>query len=430
MSGEESLAQVYREIESPKLKNLERTGFVIFLYSLLLTSLVSFFAVMIIPDTVRISKYSDNLISGLTMFLAGPLWARLIFQGFVVFVGFLILSGAVNTAIVGSNGVLNRVGEDGVLPDFLRKPHPRFGTSYRLINLTVALQLLTIILCRGDVYLLGEAYAFGVIWSFVFKAAAVFVLRFTHAQGREWKVPFNVQIGPVEIPVGVAMIFVVLLITACVNLLTKRVATISGSIFTAAFFIMFEISERVNAKKNAARTHGISTDGHIDRVNLNRMDVLTPQDCALKKPNRIVVAVRDPNNLVHLKRVLEEMDPASTDLLVMTSKVAKGLQLEGNLTESTPEEDILFTQIISVAEKVGRSVVPLLVPSNDPFYAMARVTYDINAQELVVGKSEKYSPEIQMERLAVAWGAVRPVEGRPLTIRILWDGSEYKEDLL
>src|SRR5262249_51412283 len=32
MSGEETMAQVYREIEHPKLKNLEKAGFVIFLY--------------------------------------------------------------------------------------------------------------------------------------------------------------------------------------------------------------------------------------------------------------------------------------------------------------------------------------------------------------------------------------------------------------
>ena len=72
----------------------------------------------------------------------------------------------------------------------------------------------------------------------------------------------------------------------------------------------------------------------------------------------------------------------------------------------------------------------MLVPSNDPFYAMARVVFDVGAQELVVGKSEKYAPEIQMERMALAWGAVRPAKGRPLRIRILWDGSEYKEDII
>jgi hypothetical protein len=53
MSGEESMAQVYREIAHPKLKNLEKAGFVIFLYSMLFTCLVSFFAVMIIPDSER-----------------------------------------------------------------------------------------------------------------------------------------------------------------------------------------------------------------------------------------------------------------------------------------------------------------------------------------------------------------------------------------
>ena len=33
--------------------------------------------------------------------------------------------------------MLNRVSEDGVLTDWFRKPHKRFGTTYRLINLIV-----------------------------------------------------------------------------------------------------------------------------------------------------------------------------------------------------------------------------------------------------------------------------------------------------
>ena len=46
------------------------------------------------------------------MFLAGPVSLRLLFHGFVVLAGTLILAGAVNTSIIGSNGVLNRVAED------------------------------------------------------------------------------------------------------------------------------------------------------------------------------------------------------------------------------------------------------------------------------------------------------------------------------
>src|SRR5207249_11956719 len=53
MSGLETLAQVYREIEHPKLPNLKKTAVIIFIYSLVFTSLVSFFASAIIPDDVR-----------------------------------------------------------------------------------------------------------------------------------------------------------------------------------------------------------------------------------------------------------------------------------------------------------------------------------------------------------------------------------------
>ena len=42
MSGEETLAQVYREVESPKLPNFKKAAFIVFLYSLLLTGTHSF----------------------------------------------------------------------------------------------------------------------------------------------------------------------------------------------------------------------------------------------------------------------------------------------------------------------------------------------------------------------------------------------------
>src|SRR4030095_15568935 len=244
MSGEESLAQVYREIERPKVENLKRAGLVIFVYSLLFTALVSFFATAIIPDAIRPRCY-DNLISGLAMSLVGPESLRLLFQAFVVVVGFLILAGAANTAIVGSNGVLNRVSEDGVLTDWFRKPHRRFGTTYRLINLIVLLQIITILVSGGNVYVLGEAYAFGVIWSFAFNAVSVLILRYKRPEfPLPRRVPLNVRIVGVEVPVGLALITLTLFAAAGINLFTKQAATISGALFTLVFYGMFVASER------------------------------------------------------------------------------------------------------------------------------------------------------------------------------------------
>ena len=140
------------------------------------------------------------------MFLAGPLGLRLAFHAFVVLVGVLILSGAVNTALIGSNGVVNRVAEDGVLTEWFRKPHNRFGTTSRIINIIAILQLTTIIVSRGNIEMLGEAYAFGVAWSFAMNALSVLVLRYKMPHAREWKVPVNFRIGGREIPVGLAII--------------------------------------------------------------------------------------------------------------------------------------------------------------------------------------------------------------------------------
>ena len=104
MSGFETLAQVYREIAYPKLKNLKITANIVCIYAVFCTGVITLFAAMIIPDAVR-GQYVDNLLGGLAMHLAGPPLLRLVFHIFVVIVGVLILSGAVNTSIIGANGV-------------------------------------------------------------------------------------------------------------------------------------------------------------------------------------------------------------------------------------------------------------------------------------------------------------------------------------
>src|SRR6202789_3982905 len=242
MSGEESLAQVNREIEHPKLKNLKRAAIVIAIYSFVFTGVGTLLAVMLIPDWQRTHIYQDNLIAGLAMFMTGPEMLKVFFRVFVVIVGFLILSGAINTSMIGSTGVLMRVAEDGVLTDWFRKPHKRFGTSHRIVNLVFGLQMFTIIVTRGNVITLGEAYAFGVIWSFTFNSLAMLVLRWKYHGERGWKVPPNIKIGKTEVPVGLFCVFLVLLSTAITNLFTKSVATVSGVLFAAALFIIFTVS--------------------------------------------------------------------------------------------------------------------------------------------------------------------------------------------
>jgi hypothetical protein len=424
MSGEESLAQINREIEHPKLKNLEKTGLVIFLYSLLFTSLVSFFAVMIIPDGVR-RDYFANLISGLAMNVVGPYSLKLVFQAFVVIVGVLILSGAVNTAIVGANGVLNRMSEDGVLTPGFRKPHPKFGTSYRIINLIVGLQILTIVASRGNVYLLASLYAFGVIWSFAFKSLAVVVLRYTEPENREWKVPGNFHIKGIEIPVGLILISLVLFATAVVNLFTKELATISGVAFSLAFFAIFTVSERITAKQHAHSESG------FDQFNIAQNAELSAATMEVR-PGNIVVAVRDPHNLYYLRKVLAKTDTTKTDVVVMTSRVYHredsfgGGELVDTSEVFRKYEQELFSAVVSVAEKEGKHVSLLVVPTNDIFESIVATAQRLHSSVIVCGQSNKLTADEQGKLTGDAWE--RLPEPRPRLRLVVFEPDSTKHE--
>ncbi|MFZ0820020.1 MAG: APC family permease [Candidatus Acidiferrales bacterium] len=399
MSGEESLAQVYREIESPKLPNLKKTGLVIFIYSLLFTSLVSIFAVMIIPDGQRHHFY-ENLIGGLAMNLSGPLGMRLLFHGFVVAVGVLILAGAVNTAIVGSNGVLNRVSEDGVLSEWFRQPHKKFGTSFRIINAVVFFQILTIIISRGRVDFLANLYAFGVIWSFAMKGIAVLVLRFTHPGDRDYRVPVNLKIGKTELPIGLGLITLVLIGMAIVNLFTKPSATVAGVTFSLGLFILFTLSERHLHKKHEGK------HVEMDQFNLEQGSELTPHAVGARAGN-ILVPVSNFHSLYHLSAVLDRVKPGRRDVVVLHVRLL-GRSASGE-SGLEPEqlfggiEQFLFTQALSMAEKRGKSIRLAVVASNDIWEAIVRAAVSLESSTIVLGHSVKMTVADQARDIGLAW---------------------------
>ncbi len=418
MSGLETLAQVYREIEHPKLPNLKKTAFIIFIYSLLFTSLVSFFAVMIIPDQTRMN-FKDNLIGGLAMHVAGPVMLKLAFHAFVVVVGILILSGAVNTAIVGSNGVLNRVSEDGVLSEWFRQPHATFGTSYRIINLMVGLQLLTIFLSRGNVILLGEAYAFGVIWSFAMKGLAVLVLRFTEPGPREFHVPLNLKIGNLEIPLGLALITLTLFAVALTNLFTKQIATISGAAFTLLFFGIFTVSERITHE------HGAPPE-ELDQFHLEPGESLTPQILGVR-PGNIAVMIRDYNTLYNLAAVLDRVDAERQDVVVLHLRLlARAGSGEHALSPDqlfTFKEKELFTRALKMAEKSGKTIHLAVVPATEKWDGILRTAQNLQSSTIVLGLSP-WRPITEEARIAgLAWEQL-PNPKPQLTLEIYTPGGQ------
>ena len=415
MSGFETLAQVYREIAYPKLLNLKRTGNLVCWYAVICTGVITVFAGMIIPDSLR-THYAANLLGGLSMHLAGPYMLRLAFHIFVVTVGFLILSGAVNTSMIGANGVMNRVAEDGVLLDWFRKPHKRFGTTYRIINLITLLQIATILASRGDVYTLGEAYAFGVVWSFFLKALGVMVLRF-HRHDQEYKTPLNLHFAGREWPVGLALTTAVLGLVAIANLFSKRIATIWGISFTVVLFILFTVSERINLRRLKEKKCG------LEEFNLD----LRPEiacDAVHARPGCVLVAVRDYSRLAHLETVLQKTNLRRHDIVVMTVRPVSTGAGEYELSQKqlfSDYEQELFSRVVTVAEKQGKTVDLLVVPGVDPFDAMVQAAQQLQASRLVTGVSSRMDSEELARRIGQAWERL-PEPRHPFSLEVISPG--------
>jgi len=422
MSGEESLAQVNREIEHPKLRNLKRAAIVIAIYSLIFTGGATLLASMLIPTGPRTQIYQNNLIAGLAMYMAGPMVLRIVFRIFVVLVGFLILSGAINTSIIGSTGVLMRVAEDGVLTDWFRKPHPKFGTSHRIVNLVFALQMFTIIASRGNVITLGEAYAFGVIWSFTFNSLAMLVLRWKYHGERGWKVPPNIRIGQTEIPVGLISVFLALLSTAVVNLFTKSVATVSGVAFAAVFFTIFTLSERQNLRR-----HAITARQMKDHFQLEHQETVSRESVAVR-PGSVMVTMRDESNPYALKWALARTRTDDQDIVVLSVRMmgVGGPEFLSAEDQSFSEhEQMLFTKAVSVAESFGKKVSLLVLPAADVFAALVQGANSLEVDSVVSGISTKMTAEEQAYHLGQAWEAL-PEPKRQFNFYVISPSGENK----
>jgi hypothetical protein len=328
-----------------------------------------------------------------------------------VTVGFLILSGAVNTSMIGANGVMNRVAEDGVLLDWFRKPHKHFGTTYRIINLIAILQIATILASRGNVYTLGEAYAFGVVWSFFLKALGVMVLRF-HRHDQEYKMPLNLHFAGREWPLGLALTTVVLGLVAIANLFTKRIATVWGISFTVVLFILFTVSERINAKKQKKTG--------LEEFNLD----LRPEIAANTlhaRPGCVLVAVRDYSRMAHLETVLQKTNVRRHDIVVMTvrpvSAGAGEYELGPNQLFSDYEKE-LFSRVVTMAEKQGKTVDLVVVPGIDFFDAMVQTAQKLQASRLVTGVSSRMDSEELARRIGQAWERL-PEPRLPFSLEVI-----------
>jgi hypothetical protein len=111
-----------------------------------------------------------------------------------------------------------------------------------------------------------------------------------------------------------------------------------------------------------------------------------------------------------LKWVLDHTDTEKQDIVVMTVRVLQGPDTGFRDMDSArvfrDYEQGLFTRVVAVAEREGRPVKLLVVPSSNVGDAIAQAAVSLQSTEVVVGESAKFGSAQMAQLLGDAWDRI------------------------
>jgi len=230
----------------------------------------------------------------------------------------------------------------------------------------------------------------------------VLVLRFTEPGHRDFRVPGNLQIGKLELPIGLALITLLLFATALVNLMTKPLATMAGVSFSVVLFGVFSISEKITRRQRGEH-HEMREEFRIAE------QPLVDREAMKVRPGNVLIAIRDPRNLYYLKDLLQSTEVAKQDIVVMTARIYRresgfgGSESYDSAELFDEYEQGLFTKVVELAEKEGKHVSLMVVPSADVFDAIVQTASRLESARVVCGLSNKLTLDEQGKLTGDAW---------------------------
>src|SRR5437764_13333589 len=141
---------------------------------------------------------------------------------------------------------------------------------------------------------------------------------------------------------------------------------------------------------NDTATTEIYTTSAMDQFRLNTREAISNETVAVR-PGNTICLVRDYNTLGHLKKALGITHTGKADLVVMTVHLMRGPDTGyKGISEDrlfSRYEQYLFSKVVALAEKAGKTVHLLVVPSSDIFPAIVLAAAQLRSADIIAGRS-------------------------------------------
>ena len=209
-----SISQLSPAMRLP-LRRTTRYAMAAVIVTMVVTSpILTALSIGLLPEHVK-SAQSERFISELAM-IVGGFGIKLA----VVLTASSLLLFASNTAIIGSYHVFLALARQDFLPKILQLRNRAFNTPHIAVLIATGVPIVLIIVGRGQMNLLGDMYAFGLLGAFVFSSSSLDVIR--------WRLGRRDPVFWIGV---VAHLMVV--VAWGVNLVEKHLATYFGGLVTA-----------------------------------------------------------------------------------------------------------------------------------------------------------------------------------------------------
>lgn len=213
-SGLESISQLSPAMRFPLRRTTRYAMTAVILTMVMTAPILTGLSIGLLPEHVKATE-SERFISELGL-IVGGIGVKLA----VVLTASSLLLFAANTAIIGCYHVFLALVKGEFLPKILAVRSVTFNTPHIAISIATIVPALVILLSGGEMRLLGDMYAFGLLGSFVFSSLSLDVIR------------WNLGRRDPGFWVGVLTTGMVMLAWA-VNLVEKQLATYFGGFVTA-----------------------------------------------------------------------------------------------------------------------------------------------------------------------------------------------------
>src|SRR6266581_995201 len=172
-SGLESISQL-----SPVMKAPRKRIIGIALLLVVITIGVTSPLLTILSTILQQDKASDPVLATQLISLLGGHWGDVILQTEVAVSASLILVFASNTAVIGAYHVFMALSRMEFFPEFILNRNTFRGTPHWSIAFATGIPIAVLLLVRGNINILGDMYAFGLLGAFTVTCIGLDIIRF------------------------------------------------------------------------------------------------------------------------------------------------------------------------------------------------------------------------------------------------------------